>query len=268
MGAIKIDHLPPRLRQAFEAGSSGWKNVIHWAKQFGLVDLNFLTDLIFHLSHPELGGRDIRPGETELANEWKAIREKVRPLVSSPVEAPPGSKASAEDKRLRELLMAVDVQAMSRPARDRLQMMRLQILLIKALHGKPFDDGYWAFDFNDGFGRNWPCSYTDHGFGVQSVVRNSKKHAFRQFKTRAATATTPSEVAAVLQKLHDEMWCHLNVVFAWLHQNSAIGDSGVEKYIEVKLLFELEREARRNHPKSVYHCFSVTITRFAALCRG
>ncbi|NEP56849.1 MAG: hypothetical protein F6K31_07455 [Symploca sp. SIO2G7] len=34
-----------------------------------------ISDAVFHVRHPELGGRQIQPHETELIREWKSISE-------------------------------------------------------------------------------------------------------------------------------------------------------------------------------------------------
>jgi hypothetical protein len=55
----------------------------------GQRDVNKLTDAVFHRRHPELQGRRIEKGETALANEWLAIRDRVvTPRLSQHVSAP------------------------------------------------------------------------------------------------------------------------------------------------------------------------------------
>ncbi|MFW6359982.1 MAG: hypothetical protein ACOC0N_12320, partial [Chroococcales cyanobacterium] len=40
-------------------------------------DADAIADAVFYARHPELKGRKIRPGETDLANEWSAIRRNL-----------------------------------------------------------------------------------------------------------------------------------------------------------------------------------------------
>ena len=40
-----------------------------------------LTDAVFYTRHPELNGRKIRPGETALVEEWKAITRMFPPSL-------------------------------------------------------------------------------------------------------------------------------------------------------------------------------------------
>lgn len=59
----------------------------------GTRDENRLTNVVFHLRHPERAGTSIRPGERAAAREWLAIRDRVvRPLLR-PGTPRPGTPA-------------------------------------------------------------------------------------------------------------------------------------------------------------------------------
>jgi hypothetical protein len=42
-----------------------------------------LADAVFYARHPELNGREIRSGETALANEWKSIHDRISEVLFS-----------------------------------------------------------------------------------------------------------------------------------------------------------------------------------------
>ena len=66
-----LAQLPAQIRDAFRDGAESL--AVELLIAGGARDENWLTDLVFHARHPELGGRAIRPGERALADEWKAI---------------------------------------------------------------------------------------------------------------------------------------------------------------------------------------------------
>ncbi|EDX70858.1 hypothetical protein MC7420_147 [Coleofasciculus chthonoplastes PCC 7420] len=42
---------------------------------------NEVADAVFYARHPELKGRKIRPGETNLAREWSAIQNRLPEFI-------------------------------------------------------------------------------------------------------------------------------------------------------------------------------------------
>lgn len=79
---------------SFMSGMAGWREsaMVSRAIAGGERDENKLTNLVFHTRHPELGGRAIRRGERNLANEWLSIRNNiVRPALSRGVAPLPPS---------------------------------------------------------------------------------------------------------------------------------------------------------------------------------
>lgn len=80
--------LPARVRAAIQDGFEPVAVTLLIAG--GKRNENWLTDVVFHVRHPELRGRKIRPGERKLAQEWLDIRNLiVRPLLLAPVPAAP-----------------------------------------------------------------------------------------------------------------------------------------------------------------------------------
>lgn len=80
--------LPARVRAAIKDGFE--PVAVRLLIAGGKREENWLTDVVFHVRHPELRGRKIRPGERVLAKEWREIlRDIVRPALLAPVPAAP-----------------------------------------------------------------------------------------------------------------------------------------------------------------------------------
>ena len=80
--------LPARVRAAIKDGFE--PVAVRLLIAGGKREENWLTDVVFHVRHPELRGRRIRPGERVLAKEWLEIRRDiVRPALLAPVPAAP-----------------------------------------------------------------------------------------------------------------------------------------------------------------------------------
>ena len=74
--------LPAQVRTAIQAGRA--PEAVRLLIAGGKRDENWLTDVVFHVSHPRLRGRPIRPGEQVLAREWSSIRTGiVRPQLAA-----------------------------------------------------------------------------------------------------------------------------------------------------------------------------------------
>ncbi len=88
------------MRRAFGAGSvvASVLGVAEAAAAFagGERDANRLTDVVFNAGHRERGGRPIAPGETQLAHEWRWIRDNaVVPALRHVAATPPAVGAPA-----------------------------------------------------------------------------------------------------------------------------------------------------------------------------
>lgn len=70
--------LPAKAYKAYKLGVGAWPLVVQRAVEQGVRGINCLTDIVFYLHHPELGGRPIASGETGLIDEWKRLRILVR----------------------------------------------------------------------------------------------------------------------------------------------------------------------------------------------
>ncbi|GAA5165286.1 MULTISPECIES: hypothetical protein [Amycolatopsis] len=87
--ADTLRKLPTQVNEALRKGNVPL--AVQLLVAGGKRDENWLTDLVFHFRHPELHGRDIRPGETKLAGDWVELRTKfVRPLLAA-AGAPPAA---------------------------------------------------------------------------------------------------------------------------------------------------------------------------------
>ncbi|MEV6643713.1 DUF4056 domain-containing protein [Amycolatopsis sp. NPDC051371] len=84
--ATELAQAPQQVRAAFDREEQ--TRAVRLLVDSGVRDERWLTDLVFHARHRELGGRSIGPDEPALAEEWRAIHdEEVRPrLAGDPVE--------------------------------------------------------------------------------------------------------------------------------------------------------------------------------------
>lgn len=80
-GPAGLGTVAANVRQMLQRGL--WHLGVRLAIVRGERDENKLTNMVFFARHPELGGRRIRKGETRLAQEWLAIRDRiVRPALT------------------------------------------------------------------------------------------------------------------------------------------------------------------------------------------
>lgn len=49
----------------------------------GITNADKLTDIAFYLHYPDLEGRPLKLGETELVESWKNFRRLIKPLISA-----------------------------------------------------------------------------------------------------------------------------------------------------------------------------------------
>jgi monoamine oxidase len=73
--ATELAQAPRRVRESFERQTE--TQAVRIMIDSGARDEEWLTNLVFHARHRELGGKSIRPDEPRLAHEWQAIRDDV-----------------------------------------------------------------------------------------------------------------------------------------------------------------------------------------------
>jgi hypothetical protein len=84
--ATELAQAPQRVREAF--GRQAEARAVGLLVDSGVRDEGWLTDLVFHARHRELGGRPAGSGEPGPAAEWQAIRDgEVRPLLDGEGES-------------------------------------------------------------------------------------------------------------------------------------------------------------------------------------
>ncbi|MHA7775644.1 hypothetical protein [Roseibium sp. M-1] len=102
-----IDRLSPRATNAFYRALSNptdWAHVVWLCIEEGVRDADFLADIPFHLSHPELGGRALGPHEHDLITQWKSWRWIVGKML------PDEKVKTAKDPTLTNWLKSLDVK--------------------------------------------------------------------------------------------------------------------------------------------------------------
>jgi hypothetical protein len=74
--------LPASVREVYKLGAMAWPLVLDKAIQAGKRNTDELTDIVFHLHHPERYGRPLAPDEGALIREWRGFRAMVSPRVA------------------------------------------------------------------------------------------------------------------------------------------------------------------------------------------
>lgn len=74
--------LPYNVKKIYKLGPLAWIYVIRVAINEGISDIDFLTDIAFYLHHPELKGRSLEIGETDLIESWTSFRSLIKPLLN------------------------------------------------------------------------------------------------------------------------------------------------------------------------------------------
>lgn len=75
--------LPNTVKKAYELGPLAWVHVIRTAINVGMRDLDELADIAFYLHYPDLKGRPLKVGETELVEQWVSLRSLIKPILNS-----------------------------------------------------------------------------------------------------------------------------------------------------------------------------------------
>lgn len=87
--------LPSTVREAYDMGALAWALAVRRAIDAGIRNLDKLTNIVFFMHHPERmqGGvgkelKQSEPGYRKLADEWKAWRGLVKPMLAQAPGSP------------------------------------------------------------------------------------------------------------------------------------------------------------------------------------
>lgn len=233
-------YLPPALQTCFKQGPMYWMAAVQRAKEDGYHHVDVLTDMVFHMHHPELHNRNIRPAEDGLIKEWKAFHATIKSMIGYKKPAP----------NLSSLLAKVEVAALGTTIFHQAALGGLRAFFARALAGNKLDDGYWRFEPRDNFGRPFMCSRPNQ---VHSFVRQSKLYAFKRFKELTDGATTSGEVGKALKDVEGSLSCHTYVPIRWARLNGGISEAAVKAFTEYRYLKDLVLLSRNiNHVYNVY----------------
>ncbi len=83
INSFELQKLPKSVYEAYKLGAMAWPLVLDKALQSGLRSMDRLTDIVFHLHHPERRGRPLAPDESRLISEWKNFRALIGPRVAA-----------------------------------------------------------------------------------------------------------------------------------------------------------------------------------------
>ncbi len=77
------EDLPEIVKNFYKQGKIAWHATICAAIKAGIGDLNKLTDIAFHLHHPERKGRPIELHEVDLITQWNNFKILIKLMDSS-----------------------------------------------------------------------------------------------------------------------------------------------------------------------------------------
>ena len=79
--AFDPNNLPMKVREAWQQGAAGWKDVVLRCLEVGINDPNRLADFLFYLNHPERNGAPIKAGDGKSIEQWKYYRAMVKDFI-------------------------------------------------------------------------------------------------------------------------------------------------------------------------------------------
>ncbi|MEZ5427640.1 MAG: hypothetical protein R2747_15335 [Pyrinomonadaceae bacterium] len=77
------NRLPPTVHDVYKKGPSLWVLTVKTAIEVGITDVNKLTDIAFHQHNPDLEGRALEVGETDLIAQWKYFRRLIQGMAKA-----------------------------------------------------------------------------------------------------------------------------------------------------------------------------------------
>ncbi|MEZ5427639.1 MAG: hypothetical protein R2747_15330 [Pyrinomonadaceae bacterium] len=80
------NRLPPTVYDIYKKGPGLWVLTVQTAIEVGITDINKLTDIAFYQHNPDLKGRSIKLGETQLIEQWQYFQRLIRGLAKSYME--------------------------------------------------------------------------------------------------------------------------------------------------------------------------------------
>lgn len=143
----------------------------------------------------------------------------------------------------------------------------LQEFIIRGLSGEKVDDRFWRFRGSNGMGKitvfeDRPCKQYGAIITLQRLVRPG--HAIQNFERYCKNAKNVPNVAWCLNKVHDDILCHTNVLLGWANENK--DDFPLRNWTECAYILELDAASRRAKPLSVYSCFASLLSDARGLC--
>ncbi|MEZ5427641.1 MAG: hypothetical protein R2747_15340 [Pyrinomonadaceae bacterium] len=77
------NRLPPTVHDVYKKGPSLWVLTVKTAIEVGITNTNILTDIAFYQHNPDLEGRALEVGETDLIAQWKYFQRLIRGMLKS-----------------------------------------------------------------------------------------------------------------------------------------------------------------------------------------
>ena len=260
-----LNRLSPRAKNAFYRALSDptdWAHVVWLCIEEGERDVGFLTDIPFHLSHPELCGRNVLAHEATLISEWKVWNFIVRKML-------PEEKRKKSDPTLSHWLQTLDVsKAPWRPNHNTWSHLnrvgdleRFRVFMLEASKQESlYETTYHAFKYVDGKGfRYWAHERTAFVLGFFKVSEKKALNVLKRGMER--TRGNLKGMGKTFYDLERNFYAHVNVVARWAH-GTAASDGPTDYVGEMKWLRELVSMSKRK--TSIYSVHADQLKRVLA----
>ena len=259
--AFDLSNLPAPVQLAFQASApSLWSTVVFGAIACGVRNANDLADLAFHLHHPELSGRAIRPSETGLIAEWRSYHSHISKALSSGKDTP---RKSEDDVKREQIVDALDQIRLNNFVRDATErdefalMIRLAKLYFK---GKPVDPRCWSFTATNGMGVP-----VGRGQSPHFVKRTTFKSGFWRLEPNYILEISPTSVGKTLHDAYIRMGRETDTLFRWHRKFAGVGDASTRGRIEMQYIKDVCNKATTSRPVSIYYAFGKRIGQFGVI---
>lgn len=243
-----LERLSPRATNAFYRAltdPTDWAHVVWLCIEEGERDVNFLTDIPFHLNHPELGGRGLLAHEATLITEWKAWHWIVRKMI-------PEQKTKKSDPTLTNWLDTLDVSKASwRPNHstwshlNRLHdLERFRLFLFEASREPNlYATTYYLFKYQDGKGFNyWAHERSAYVLGFWKVSELNALNVMKKAMER--NRGNLKGIGKTFFDLERNFYAHVNIIARWAHASST-SDGPTDYEGEMNWLRNLVNKSQR-----------------------
>lgn len=257
-----FDRLTPRAQNAFNRALSDptdWAHVIWVCLEDGERDLDYLTDVAFHLLHPERGGRPIAVHEEAAITRWKALRWAIKQMM-------PEEKRPNRDPTLTNWLETIDTTKAPKMSGSgsisyisRLtDVERFRVFMIKAskdpaLHNTVFQTFKYTSGLHSGY---WAHERSAYVLGFWQV---GKQNALQVMKNAIARNRGDLKgIGKAFFQLEMLFFAHVDIATRWARASST-SDGPTMYDEEMRWLRYMVRESK--YGSSIYSIYARRLQR-------